>query len=386
MSDQTKIGGFFSKAFNLPALKKSRLYWVDYLKGIAIILVVYRHSLLGIQGSGVLTPAYLENANMIFFSFRMPLFFMLSGIFASISLRKRTVQQYIAAKFETLMYPYFIWVTIQITLQIALSGFTNSNRGLIDYTYIFYQPRNLDQFWYLPALFNATVVYILIKKYITQTWWLLIAVGLGFYFLSPYLQSVSMLSDFMEFFIFFALGDVISNLFFHESAQAFLKKYLTLLVAIPFFVAAQIYYLSHDMYYQTTALMRAEFLIIALVGCFTMLALSFRLQCWNIFSWLRILGYHSIYIYVMHVMIAALTRNFLTHILGVHNIYIILFSCIVAGGFLPIIIYNLLIHDNVLWFLFAWKRKKITPQIKEATHKPTPVVSTSAQNYPLNYK
>ncbi len=366
---QTKLSSWFSKAFNLPALEKSRLYWVDYLKGIAIILVVYRHSLLGIQSSGIPTPAYLENANMIFFSFRMPLFFMLSGIFASISLRKRTVKQYIGAKFETLMYPYFIWVTIQITLQIALSGFTNSNRGLIDYTYIFYQPRNLDQFWYLPALFNATVVFILIKKYITQKWWLLIAIGLGFYFLSPFLQNISMLSDFMEFFIFFALGDVISQLFFHENVQAFLKKYLTLLLAIPVFIVAQMFYLSHDMYYLTNTIARLEFLIIALVGCFTMLALSFRLQCWNIISWLRILGYHSIYIYVMHVMLAALTRNLFTHVLGIHNIFIILFSCIITGAFLPIIIYNLFIHNNLGWFLFTYKRKKNRQQFKETNLK-----------------
>ena len=136
------------------------------------------------------------------------------------------------------MYPYFIWVVIQITLQIALSGFTNSNRGLIDYTYIFYQPRNLDQFWYLPALFNATVIYILIKKYITEKWWYLMTIALGFYFLSPYLQNISMLSDWMEFYIFFAIGDTISQLFFHEKVQQFFKNPLTLLFAIPFFISS----------------------------------------------------------------------------------------------------------------------------------------------------
>ncbi|HVX24697.1 MAG TPA: acyltransferase family protein, partial [Parafilimonas sp.] len=73
---QAKKQSFISKAFNLPALEKSRLHWVDYLKGIAILLVVYRHSLLGIQSSGIYAPAYLENANLVFFSFRMPLFFM----------------------------------------------------------------------------------------------------------------------------------------------------------------------------------------------------------------------------------------------------------------------------------------------------------------------
>ena len=364
---QLKKEGWISKAFNLPALQKSRLHWVDYLKGIAIILVVYRHSLLGIEGSGIATPAYLENANMIFFSFRMPLFFMLSGIFASLSLRKRSVQQYIGSKFETLIYPYFVWVIIQITLQIALSGFTNSNRGLIDYTYIFYQPRNLDQFWYLPALFNATVVYVLIKKYITQKWWLLIILALGFYFLSGYLQNISMLSDWMEFYIFFAIGDTISQLFFHEKVQRFFKNPLTLIIAIPFFIIAQMFYLSHNMYYQTNALMRAEFLLIAFTGCFTMLALSFMMQRWNILSWLRILGYHSIYIYVMHVMIAAFIRTFVVHVFGLHDAIPILLCCIAGGAVLPVIIYNLFIHDNIGWFLFTYKKKHRKPAIKDTS-------------------
>ncbi len=371
---QAKKQSFISKAFNLPALEKSRLHWVDYLKGIAILLVVYRHSLLGIQSSGIYAPAYLENANLVFFSFRMPLFFMLSGIFASLSLRKRSVKQYIESKFETLLYPYFIWVIIQITLQIILSKFTNSNRGLIDYTYIFYQPRNLDQFWYLPALFNAAVIYTLIKKYITKKWWALLTIALGFYFLSPYMQSISIISDWMEFIVFFALGDTISQLFFHEKVQKFFKNPFTLLAAIPFFALAQTFYLVNHMYYQTTELMRAEFLIIALVGCFTMLAFSFMLQRWNAASWLRILGYHSLNIYVMHVMIAAFVRIFLTHVAGIHNPFIILISCIIIGAILPVIIYNLLIRDNILWFLFTYKRKyKKQPKPSEINIVPTTV-------------
>lgn len=379
-NNQVQKQSWVSKAFNLPALQKSRLPWVDYLKGIAIVLVVYRHSLLGIEGSGEYIPPYLEQANLVFYSFRMPLFFMLSGIFASLSLKKRTVKQYIENKFETLLYPYFIWVIIQITLQIFSSGFTNSNRGLIDYTYIFYQPRNLDQFWYLPALFNAAVVYILIKKYVTQKWWLLLLIALGFYFLSPYMQSVSMISDWMEFYIFFAVGDTISQLFFHEKVQSFFKNPLTLLIAIPFFILAQTFYLNHDMYYLTTVTMRAEFLVIAFTGCFTMLAFSFMLQRLNVMSWLRILGYHSLYIYVMHVMIAAFTRTLLVHVFDIHNVYIILISCIAAGCIASIIIYNLFIYNNFAWFLFTYKKNRKqagSPLPKNTVISPQTVITTS---------
>lgn len=351
MKDATaKSQSFVSKAFNLPALKKSRLYWVDYLKGIAIILVVYRHALLGIQRTGLIIPDYLVNANMIFYSFRMPLFFMLSGIFIGRSLAKRTVKQFIAAKFETLLYPYLIWATIQITLQIILSSFTNSERTLVDYTYIFYQPRNLDQFWYLPALFNATVIFVLLKKYVNGKWWLQIALGVAFYFLSPYVQRISMLSDWMEFYIFVAIGDAISDVFFRAKVQNVFKNYLTLILATPVFIIAQIYYLNH----QTTQL---QFLAIAFIGCFTMLSLAFIFQRLNLISYLRIYGFHSLNIYVMHVMIAALTRIFLMHVMHINNAIVILFICIIVGATLPVIIYNLFIRNNVLWFLFTYKKK-----------------------------
>src|SRR5256885_17248285 len=95
----------FSAAFNLAILNKKRLAWVDYLRGIAIILVVYRHALAGIRRSGINVPNYIENANLIFYSFRIPLFFMLSGLFISFSLQRKGLKKLILSKFELLIYP-----------------------------------------------------------------------------------------------------------------------------------------------------------------------------------------------------------------------------------------------------------------------------------------
>jgi len=88
-----KKESLLSRAFNWQVLQKSRMPWVDYLRGIAIVLVVYRHSLIGIDRGGLLVPAALEKANMIFYSFRMPLFFILSGIFISGSLAKKVLEK-----------------------------------------------------------------------------------------------------------------------------------------------------------------------------------------------------------------------------------------------------------------------------------------------------
>jgi len=369
MEHQSGISKWIAKVFNTGVLKKSRLAWVDYLKGIAILLVVYRHVLIGIQrytesaqqrGLNVAeVPSYLEKANMIFFSFRMPLFFILSGIFINSSLVKKGLKKVLWQKFENLLYPYFIWVFLQVTLQIVLGANTNSNRTLIDYTYILYQPRALDQFWYLPALFNTTAIYLLVKTKLRPPAWGQLLIGLVLYFLSanPKVHSISMISDWMEFYFFFALGDAISVVFFKESTQRWLRNPYTLLVITPIFFLTKVWYLAH-----ITEPGHADFLLIALIGCFSMFVLSIRMQQWNVLSFLRIIGYHSLYIYVMHIFVAGLVRLSFTKFLGVHNPFILLFSGIILAIVIPIVFYNLLIVDGPLWWLFSFSRKGTGPR------------------------
>lgn len=59
-------------------VQSNRHSWIDYARGIAIFLVLYRHVFEGIKRSGLNTENYsfLEHANIIFFSFRMPLFLL----------------------------------------------------------------------------------------------------------------------------------------------------------------------------------------------------------------------------------------------------------------------------------------------------------------------
>ena len=356
---------WFAKAFNTAVLEKSRLAWVDYLRGIAIILVVYRHALIGIQRSNIPVPPALVSANMIFYSFRMPLFFIISGLFINGSIARRPLKKLIYIKFENLMYPYFIWAFIQVTLQILLARYTNADRTPSDYAYILYQPKALDQFWYLPALFNSTVVYLLFKVKLRVPDWSQLLIGLGFYLLAPLIHNISMITDWMEFYIFFALGDTLSSLFFRESTQRFLKNPWTLLAVTPLFIATELYYLYRIAGPGVGAF---EFLAIALIGCFCMFVLAFRLQSWNILRFLRVLGFHSLFIYVMHVLVTALTRSVLTRFLHLRNPEILLLCEIAAGVTIPVIFYNLLIKDNVLWFLF-------TPKKPAKTTLPAPAAS-----------
>ena len=356
-SGQPVIKSLFSKAFNLPYLQQTRYRWIDYIKGIAILLVVYRHVLIGIERSGVIVADYMREANMIFYSFRMPLFFILSGLFISSSLAKRTLKQLTGLKFELLLYPYLVWVFLQITFQILLSTYTNSNRGLIDYTYIFYQPRNLDQFWYLPALFNVTIIYAVLKQKLKLTTGLQLVLGLLFYYLSMYTKSISMMSGWMEFYIFFALGDAFSRLLLKKEVQDKFRSNWLLILIIPVFIFTQLYFLKQpELFFYETITGKTIFIIVSLIGCLFMFILSFRIENSTFLQFLRIIGAHSLYIYVMHVFLSSFVRMFLTKVFHIENALILLISGIVISIPASIIIYNLLIRNGRLWFLLSYRK------------------------------
>lgn len=353
----TLLRSLVSRAFNLPYLRKSRYRWVDYIKGIAILLVVYRHVLIGIERSGIDVSEYMKDANMIFYSFRMPLFFILSGIFISSSLAKRSFRQLTGLKFELLIYPYLVWVFLQITFQILLSHYTNSNRSWIDYTYIFYQPRNLDQFWYLPALFNVTIIYAFLKQRLKVSIEYQLVLGLIFYYVSMWAREISILSDWMDFYIFFAIGDAFSNFLFNPQTRAKLKGNIVFVITIPLFLIAQIYFLKQPetIFYETIS-GKTSFIFVSLIGCFFMFILSFRLEDINRFHFLRVIGAHSLYIYVMHVFISSFVRMLFTKFFHITDAATLLISGIIISILASIIIYNLLIRRGIFWFLLSYRK------------------------------
>jgi fucose 4-O-acetylase-like acetyltransferase len=140
-------------------LGRDRNPWIDYARGICILLVVYRHVFEGLTNVGVGSNSYpvLKYFNIFFFSFRMPLFFIVSGIFLGSSLLRKGVGGYINNRFQTIFYPLMVWGIIQVTLQLSFADYVNAKRFPIDYLNLIFDPRKIEQFWYLNALFFVSV-------------------------------------------------------------------------------------------------------------------------------------------------------------------------------------------------------------------------------------
>ncbi len=359
----------------LPGLtvQNNRLAWIDYARGIAIILVLYRHIFEGISRSGVDAAKFqwLENANIIFYSFRMPLFFILSGVFIAKSLAKRKMKGLILNKVNILLWPYLLWSTLQITIQILLSGYVNADRGLADYAYILAFPRRIDQFWYLYALFNVTVLYIIMREKLRFGIWQQLLLGAAMYLASSYVAvrhiDLGFVYDILHYYIFFAIGELVADKILDSRNFKLFSSWGLMLGLLPFFAAGQAYFLLANLGHNSTLYVEEHqpllFGLIALCGCGFMICVSFILQRYDCLKLLRVAGYHSLYIYVSHVLVASAVRMVMVKVLGVTYLPALLVVCLVFAVTIPVLMYQLAMRAG-LWWLYSLER----PDVKAATN------------------
>jgi fucose 4-O-acetylase-like acetyltransferase len=363
------LAGLFNSRY---ILSRDRHAWVDYARGICIILVCYRHTYEGLANASVLHAEdypLLKYLNVFFFSFRMPLFFIVSGIFVGLSLAKKGVIEFVKDRFRYILYPCLVWGVIQITLQLVWSDYVNADREPMDYLYLLIAPRKIEQFWYLNALFFVSILYAFLKIKAKLKPWVQLVLGIVLYAISAYCTmnyiDIGFLGDVFFFYPFFAVGDCISHLITNPKKHPFIATRKMFFLMLPIFFAAQYYFtsinLQHNNDYYIQHFQPALFALIALSGCIFALNVSFLLQEWNIARFLRVIGYHSLFIYVMHLMIIAAFRAFYLRVLGGENLPLFMTIGVLSGVFIPIIFYNLAERAGMGW-LFALKKRKTTPE------------------------
>lgn len=317
---------------------------------------------------------YLEHFNIMFFSFRMPLFFIVSGIFLSASFAKRGLGKYVGNKAKVILYPYFLWGVIQITLQIIFSKYVNGARKPSDYLYLIYQPNEIEQFWYLYALFNVSVLYVIFKYVFRMPFWMQFLLAIVMFYGAAVIHrndiNLGPLPDIFHNYIFILIGDVLHKWISDEKHTAWLNSWKTFgLLLIPF-VISQGYFLLENLQYSGMKYRFVEyyqpflFFVIAIVGCTFIICGCFLLQRYDKPVWLKVVGRYSLYIYVSHVIVFAALRAFLTKVLNIYNVPLLLVSGIIAGILVPVILFRLCQRWNMEW-LFTLD-KSSTPQYKRS--------------------
>jgi uncharacterized membrane protein YcfT len=133
-----------------------RIDWVDAAKGICIVMVVMMHSVLGVEAAAG-APGFMHALVAFAKPFRMPDFFLISGLFLSMVI-DRDWRTYLDRKVVHFAYFYVLWVTIQFGFKApsfaAESGW--SHVGVL-YLESFIEPFGTLWFIYLlPVFFVVT--------------------------------------------------------------------------------------------------------------------------------------------------------------------------------------------------------------------------------------
>jgi uncharacterized membrane protein YcfT len=138
------------------AKAKPRVDWVDYAKGICIILVVLMHSTLGAEkAAGQLTwiNPFIEWAR----PFRMPDFFMISGLFLAQRIDKPW-RLYLDSKVLHFAYFYLLWMTILFFAKSgALTGALDAREIIGGWAFGLIEPNAAVWFIYMLPVFMVTI-------------------------------------------------------------------------------------------------------------------------------------------------------------------------------------------------------------------------------------
>lgn len=346
-------------------LQEKRWQWIDYDKGISIILVGYGHCWETLKDHGLPLEQYpfLNYIGIFLYGFRMPLFFIVSGLIVAKSLNKKGFLTYVTDRTNNILYPLLIWGIIQVTLQILMARFTHNGSTAMDYLNLIIAPRRTGIFWYLNALFCIGVIYAFLKTKLKVSALSQVAIGLAFYIASYFVRPYNpgALVDILEYYFFFALGDLVSGLMLNKDNM---RRFTTWKIALPLlavFLVLQYYATKINLLPTAAGMRNVEvnmpllFMVQALVGCALSICFSFFLQKYQVLTFLRVVGFHSLFIYCVQIIVMTLVRTVSMNFLHITNVPALVAILCISGITLPIFFYNFCLRYN-LWWLYTYRK------------------------------
>lgn len=183
-------------------VSEARHQWMDFTRGIAILMVILHHAEGQIRGNLGEYPGVLVVLNDIAAPYRMPLLMMLSGFLLSKSLKKPKLE-YVRGKLSRIGWPYVVWSVILIGLLTATGNIPNGDRPLTAFMRIFYDPPTY--LWYLAYLLVFYGIALVAKPMGKNRSWAIVPAILG----AAWVDDGNW-SRMLFLFAFFLLGDLVA--------------------------------------------------------------------------------------------------------------------------------------------------------------------------------
>jgi uncharacterized membrane protein YcfT len=282
----------------VPAARHGRIDWVDYAKGICIVMVVMMHSTLGVEAAAG-AEGWMHYAVEFARPFRMPDFFLISGLFLA-RVIDRDWLRYLDRKVVHFLYFYVLWVMIQFAFKAPGFMAEMGAAGVIkEYLLAYLEPFGTLWFIYLlPVFFVVTKL----TRYVPP---------IAIFFVAAVLESLRiktgwiMIDEFAARYVYFFAGYWLAKNFF-AFAEAIEGRPILSLVAIP--VWALVNGLVVFAGYGDLPLVS---LVLGFAGASAIVAIAVLLAGVNVVDLLRHAGEHSIAVYLAFFLPMAVTRTLL---------------------------------------------------------------------------
>lgn len=317
-----------------------RVDWVDTAKGICIVFVVMMHSVLGVEAAAGQT-GWMHPVVAFAKPFRMPDFFMISGLFLS-AVIQRDWRLYLDRKLVHFAYFYVLWVTIQFALKApSFAEDIGWNGVLQEYLWSFIQPFGTLWFIYLLPVFFVTTKLLHSAK---APHWIVLLVA-AFLQIAPVETGSMIIDEFAERFVFFYAGYVFAPQIFRFAAWARQR------MALSFGLFALWALVNGSFVFAGLADLPALSLALGAIGAVAVILASTLLQqAWK-GNFLRIFGQHSLVVYLAFFLPMAASRTILLK-LGILDIGTVSLLVTLAGVVCPMILYWMISRTGYGWFLF----------------------------------
>jgi uncharacterized membrane protein YcfT len=322
---------------------KQRVDWVDYAKGICIVLVVAMHSTLGVEkaiGQVSALHGFIDWAR----PFRMPDFFLISGLFLA-SRINRPWRTYLDTKVVHFAYFYVLWMSIQF-LTKGYDIYSAAGLPGLGHAYLmgFVEPFGTLWFIYMLAVFFLTT-----KLLRNVPPWLVFA-GAAALEMVHIETGYTLIDEFAARFVYFFVGFWLAKHVFALAAR------VDRLASFQIFTGLLVWAVGEFIFVNTgLSITPGISLGLGLVGAMAVVSSGVLLSKFRSAEGLRYCGENSIVIYLAFFLFMAATRSLALRFLPGFNLSAIAGLTTAAGVVGPILLFWATRH-TALAFLF--KRPK----------------------------
>lgn len=339
-------------------IPSGRIDWVDYAKGFCIIFVVMLHSVIGVE-KAVGSEGWMHAIVQFAKPFRMPDFFMISGLFLGLVIDRSWVR-YLDRKVVHFLYFYVLWFTIQFAMKAPGWLAEGMSALALPFTFLIGFVEPFGTLWFIYILPLFFVVARLLKP---VPWPIVLAIAAVLEIL-PIHTGWTMIDETASRFVYFYAGYVFAPRIFALADSVIDKPAAALLFLAAWFgvnlfatftpAPAPLAVWSGPVGQHALFISDLPVASLALgaAGAIAVICATALISRFPAAIFLRYLGRHSIVVYLAFFLPMAISRTLLINyasFLGVGLISLMVTLAAVAG---PIFIHYLTVRTGYGRFLF----------------------------------